>query len=220
MSDLTDFQRGQTVGAQLVGATVTETSQRLGVSRGTVSKVMTAYTQRGKTGSAKQNSRRKEKLSERDGRVLKRIVMSKKKTTAAKLTAELNQHLDSPVSTITVRRYLHKEDIYSRTAIPKPFVTDANVKCRVEWCHYPKTWSIDKWKTVIWSDESSFTLFPTTGRVHVWRTPAQAYDPDCLRPTVKHEGKSVMVWAAVSLFSAGPIVTLNEGSLGRSIEKF
>jgi len=77
------------------------------------------------------------------------IVMSKKKTTAAKVTAELNQHLDSPVSTISVRRYLHKENIYGRTAIPKPLVTDANAKGRVEWCHNHKTWSIDKWKTVI-----------------------------------------------------------------------
>lgn len=134
--------------------------------------------------------------------------MSKKRATAAKVTAELNQHLDSPVSVITVRRHLHKQNIYGRAAIPKPLVTNVNAKRRLQWCHTHKTWSIDKWKKVIWSDESSFTLFPTTGRVHVWRTPAQAYDRDCLLPTVKHGGGSVIIWAAMSWFSAGPIVTL------------
>jgi hypothetical protein len=38
---------------------------------------------------------------------------------------------------------------------------------------------------VIWSDEP-FTLFTTTGRVYVWRTPKEAYNPECLVPTMKH----------------------------------
>jgi hypothetical protein len=45
--------------------------------------------------------------------------------------------------------------------------------------------------------ESSFTLFPTSGRIYVWRTPKEAYTPECLFPTVKHEGGSVMGWAAI-----------------------
>jgi hypothetical protein len=27
---------------------------------------------------------------------------------------------------------------------------------------------------VMWADESSFTLFPTSGRVYVWRTPKES----------------------------------------------
>jgi hypothetical protein len=46
---------------------------------------------------------------------------------------------------------------------------------------------------VIWSDESSFTLFPTSGRVCVWRIPKETYDLECLVSTVKHRGGSVMV---------------------------
>jgi hypothetical protein len=38
---------------------------------------------------------------------------------------------------------------------------------------------------MIWSDESSFTLFSTSGRVYVWRTPKEAYNPECLVPAVK-----------------------------------
>jgi hypothetical protein len=35
---------------------------------------------------------------------------------------------------------------------------------------------------VIWSDEPSFTIFPAIGRVYIWRTPKEAYNPECLVP--------------------------------------
>ncbi|GFS54469.1 hypothetical protein TNCV_1742471 [Trichonephila clavipes] len=60
---------------------------------------------------------------------------------------------------ITVRKHLHKQNIYVRTTIPEPLVTDVNTKRRLQWCHTHKTSSIDKWKKVIWSDESSFLRF-------------------------------------------------------------
>jgi hypothetical protein len=31
-------------------------------------------------------------------------------------------------------------------------------------------------KHVIWSDESFFMLFPTSGRVYIWKTPKEAYN--------------------------------------------
>jgi hypothetical protein len=43
----------------------------------------------------------------------------------------------------------------------------------------------------------SFTLLPTSGRVYIWRTPKEAYNPECLVPTVKHRTGSAMVWAAI-----------------------
>jgi hypothetical protein len=33
---------------------------------------------------------------------------------------------------------------------------------------------------MIWSDELAFTLFPTSGRVYIWRTLKEAYNPECL----------------------------------------
>ncbi|GFW54889.1 DDE_3 domain-containing protein [Trichonephila clavipes] len=148
MTDLSYFQRDQIVGVHL--ASVTETFQLLGVSRGSVSKVMIAYTQLDKTSSAKQNREQKERLIERD-----------------------------------------RKNIYGRAAIPKPLVTDVNAKRRLQWRHTHKTWSIDKWKKVIWPDESSLMLFHTIKRVNVCRTPAQVYHRDCLLLTVKHKGLSV-----------------------------
>jgi hypothetical protein len=53
---------------------------------------------------------------------------------------------------------------------------------------------------VIWSDELSFTLFSTSGGVYVWRTPKEAYNPNCLVPTVKQGGGSVIVRATISWY--------------------
>jgi hypothetical protein len=54
-----------------------------------------------------------------------------------------------------------------------------------------------------------FTLFPTRGRVYVWTTPKEVYNPECLVPAVKQRGGSVMVWAAISWYSVGSIITLH-----------
>jgi len=57
MGDLSDFQGGQIVGARLAGLSVTKLATLLGVSRrAAVSRVMTAYTNHGKTSSAKRIS--------------------------------------------------------------------------------------------------------------------------------------------------------------------
>ena len=209
MADLSDFQRGQIVGARMAGASVTETARMLDVSRGTVSKVMTAFEREGKTSSAKHRSGRKLKLSERDRRTLNGIVREDRKTTAPKITAELNEHLKNPVSTKTVRRELHKSGFYGRAAIRKPLLSKTNVSKHLEWCRNLQNWSLEQWKNVIFSDESSFTLFPTSGRVYVWRQPKEAFNRDCLLPTVKHGGGSVMIWGAISWKSTGPMISLH-----------
>jgi hypothetical protein len=66
-----------------------------------------------------------------------------------------------------------------------------------------------------WSDESSFTLPPTSGRVYAQITPKEAYNPEGLVPTVKHKGGSLMVWAAISWNPAGPMITFHGRTTAR-----
>jgi transposase len=72
MGGLSDFARGQIVGAHSVGASVTKAATLFRVSRATVSKVMSACTNHGKTTSVKRNSGRKSTLTERDCLALRR----------------------------------------------------------------------------------------------------------------------------------------------------
>lgn len=87
--------------------------------------------------------------------------------------------------TKTVRKEFHKQDTRMRAAM---------------------VWLATG--TVIRCDESSFTLFSTTERVYVWRTPNQADDQDCLLPTLKH-GSSVILCRIISWYSMSSIVTWN-----------
>jgi predicted transcriptional regulator len=57
MGDFSNFEIGQLLGAHLAVASVIRTATLLGVSRATVSKVMAAYTNHGKTTPVKRNSR-------------------------------------------------------------------------------------------------------------------------------------------------------------------
>ena len=49
MTDLSDFQRSQIVGARMVGTSVTKTVQMFDISRSTVSKIMIALEKEKKT---------------------------------------------------------------------------------------------------------------------------------------------------------------------------
>lgn len=102
MSALTDFERELIVGGQLVGASMITVARVVEASRAAVSSIMTGYSVPGKTSSVKHKSSQKMILTDRDRRVLKRIV-TYNKTTVLKIGllksgSDLNLYLQSPVS--------------------------------------------------------------------------------------------------------------------------
>ena len=49
-------------------------------------------------------------------------------------------------------------------------------------------------------DEKDGVMITLPGRVYVWTSPItkEAYNPECLVPTVKRRAGSVMIWVAIS----------------------
>ena len=68
---------------------------------------------------------------------------------------------------------------------------------------------VDFWKNVVWSDESKFNLFGSDGKVMVWRTAREEFDPKCTIPTIKHGGGSVMVWGCFTHQRVGKLCVLD-----------
>ena len=55
------------------------------------------------------------------------------------------------------------------------------IKARYEFVLKYKDWTLEDWKKVIWTDETSVCLGVQRGKVRVWRTPAEIYDPTVIR---------------------------------------
>ncbi len=56
---------------------------------------------------------------------------------------------------------------------------------------------------MLWTDESKFEQFGNKRRVYVRRREGERYKNECLLPTVKHGGGSIMVWDAILASGTG-----------------
>ncbi|KAI4459369.1 transposable element-related [Holotrichia oblita] len=58
----------------------------------------------------------------------------------------------------------------------------------------------------MWSDESNIELFGQPGAAYVRRRPREAYNAECIIPTVKFGGGSIMVWGYMTATGVGVLL--------------
>ena len=109
----------------------------------------------------------------------------------------------------TVRRRAHEIGLYGRVARKKSLVNKVNRGKRIQYARTYREKLLGFWNQVVWSDESKFNLFGSDGKVMVWRTPKEEFNPMCTVPTVKHDGRSVMCWGCFSTSGVGNLVFID-----------
>ena len=99
------------------------------------------------------NARReyKRKTTKREDRYIKRVL---KQNHDLPLKYIANK-IDSNISESTLRRRRSEAGLNSYVAAVKPGLRDENVAARLQWALHYKDWTVEDWKKVIWSDESS-----------------------------------------------------------------
>ncbi|CAJ0925597.1 unnamed protein product [Ranitomeya imitator] len=83
--------------------------------------------------------------------------------------------------------------LHGKIAARKPLLRTGNKQKRLVWAKEHKEWTLDQWKSVLWSDESKFEIFGSNHCVFVRRRKGERMDSTCLVPTVKHGGEGVGV---------------------------
>jgi len=96
----------------------------------------------------------------------------------------------------TIARVLAKYNLRRRVAVRRPLLTSRMRLARLEWAKMRLNWSVDKWKSVVFTDEKIFRVGSNSRSVYVTRLPTEKYAPACLQTTVKH-GLQVHVWGAI-----------------------
>ncbi len=86
----------------------------------------------------------------------------------------------------------------------KPYLNMIQKRRRFLWAKAHLKWTVAKWKTVLWSDETKCeVLCGKLGR-HVIRTKEDKDNPSCYQRSVQKPA-SLMVWGCMSVFGMGSL---------------
>lgn len=136
------------------------------------------------------------------------VLISKRnrRLTASEIRAKFANISKISISLPTIKRRLVSAGLKGCVAVRKPLLRPINRKKRYQWALQHREWTVDQWRNVLWTDESKFLIFGSQRRVYVRRTASEKMAPQCLLPTVKHGGGSVMVWGCFSGHGTGDLI--------------
>lgn len=113
----------------------------------------------------------------------------------------IRRGLKLTVSLCTINRIILESGLRSFFTEKKPLINERNRVKRLIWAKEHIDWDLDDWKSVLWSDESSFRLEYRSKR-RVRRPRGKRLDPKYTKPTIKYD-KKINVWGCFSWDGVG-----------------
>lgn len=198
---MSDFEKGQIAMLHQLHWSTRRIASEVKRNQSTIVRFLKKYRD---TGSyrRKSGSGRPRIFSEADEKRIIKLARKNRYVTSGEIILKLK--LTSNVTERTVRNVIQKYGGKSVFTKKKPFISERNRIRRVAWARVHVKWTLRKWKKVLFSDESPFTL-RYNGRVRVWKfNNDDPYDIRLLRGTIKHD-KKINIWGCFSWYGVGDI---------------
>jgi transposase len=168
------------------------------------------------TGSILDKSRsgRPKKTSSTDDRKI--FIMARKDPmkSTKQIAKEINLCLEKPISRHTVSRRLIARNLFSYVAARKPFLRPLDKIRRVNFCRRLLEMTDQQIRSVIWSDESNFTIMNRKNKVVVRRLANEKYHQRFLQGRIQNGGGSIGIWGCITYDGPGHH-TLFDGRVNR-----
>lgn len=152
----------------------------------------------------KRNCGNKKKTSHRADRLIRKLTIRHRSSTADEILGLLSRFYNVNISKSTFKRRLREFGIKSHKRTNKFMLNEKMIKKRRLWARQMKrTMTQRMWNNVAWSDESIVQWNMFYGE-RVYRTNDEKLHPDVVNKRVKHPIQ-VMVWGVVSTKGVGEL---------------
>lgn len=147
-------------------------------------------------------------LSDRQKRLIPRLLRSGSIQNASQVRKKLELDYGINTSVSTVQRSLRSLGYVSRIKKKRPLLTAQHKKRRLAFAKAHRTWTVDDWKMVIFSDETKFNLLNSDGKEYYWTKTPGILSRDAVKQTKKYGGGKVLVWGCMSWEGVGFFSTI------------
>ncbi|KAK3516439.1 hypothetical protein QTP70_012920 [Hemibagrus guttatus] len=159
-------------------------AKSLKLSSSTVHNIIQRFRESG-TISVRKGQGRKTILDARDLRALRRHCITYRNATVMEITTWAQEYFQKTLSVNTIHRAIRRCRLKLYRSEKKPYLNMIQKHRRFLWAKAHLKWTVAKWKTVLWSDQSkSEVLFGKLGR-HVIRTKEDKDNPSCYQRSVQ-----------------------------------
>ncbi|GFV71367.1 HTH_Tnp_Tc3_2 domain-containing protein [Trichonephila clavipes] len=129
----------------------------------------------------------------REDRHLSIIVRHNLGATASQLSRYFYADTGTRVSKVTVSKRLYERGLFARRPSVCVPLMSMNRRFLLAWCRQHRDWSMDQWVTVLFTDESRFSLNTDSRRTFIYREPGTRYVPFNVHEIVNYGGGGLMV---------------------------
>ncbi len=185
------------------GVSQRKIAKSLKLSSSTVHNIIQRFRESG-TISVRKGQGRKTILDAHDLRALRRHCITYRNATVMEFKTWAQEYFQKTLSVNTIHRAIRCCRLKLYRSKKKPNLNMIQKHRRFLWAKAHLKWTVAKWKTVLWSDESKFeVLFGKLGR-HVIRTKEDKDNPSCYQRSVQKPA-SLMVWGCMSACGMGSL---------------
>lgn len=211
-----EFERGLVIGAHLFNHSYVDISKQFQIPESTVRRLVQQYNT-GKIAPCPRSGRPRATTPQTDRAICRMATKdaNSRRTTLADMASDINNSLNTNISSDTISRRLTEKGIHSRKPTQVPITTPHSRTVRKQWVADHKNWTEEEWRAVLFSDECRVSLDGPDNGVKIWRRKNEATHPDCLNQNAQFS-RGVMIWGCVSWQGLGPLIFLDGTVTGQT----